>query len=99
MALGAMTDFEKVVEMADYYDGPRAGVALLRGQPHAFRSRMLDVYGADDTLDIFDLAPLGTDSPTLTASAEFRRVGSGPMASDEWPVFEVRWSELDADAS
>ena len=94
-----MTDFEKVIELADYYDGPREGIANFRGRPHTFKSRMLDVYGADGTLDLFDLIPVGAVAPTVAARAEFRRVGSGPLPPGEWPVLEVRWFPEGADGA
>lgn len=90
-----MTQFEKVIELIDWYDGPREGVANFQGRPHAFKSRMLDVYGDDDTIDLFDLTPLSGNLPDSVASAEFRRIGSGPGAgAGEWPTLEVRWSKV-----
>lgn len=90
-ALGPMADFEKVVELTDYYDGPRGGVANFLGQPHSFKSRMLDVHGADNAVDLFDLTPVGAPAPTVVARADFRRIGTAPLPSGEWPVLEVRW--------
>ena len=92
-----MADFERVIDLAGYYDGPREGLAYFDGQPHAFKSRLLDVYGDNETIDIFDLTPVGASSPTMAAHAEFRRVGSGPLALGEWPVLEVRWLAVQED--
>jgi hypothetical protein len=94
-----MTNFEKVIELADYYDGPREGLAHFHGQPYTFKSRMLDVYGADDAIDLFDLTPVGAASPTVVVRAEFRRVGSGALLPGEWPVLEVRWSTEGVDGT
>ncbi|KAF1720917.1 hypothetical protein [Pseudoxanthomonas wuyuanensis] len=94
-----MPEFEKVIELVDYYDGPREGLANFQGKPHTFKSRMLDVYGADDAIDLFDLAPVGLDGPTVVARAEFRRVGSGPQPPGEWPVHAVRWALVSADGA
>jgi hypothetical protein len=93
--------FEKVIELADYYDGPRAGVANFHGQPHTFKSRMLDVYGSDDAVDLFDLTPLGTSAPTAVARADFRRIDSEPLPPGEWewPIFEVQWHPEGADGA
>ena len=96
-----MPEFEKVIELAGYYDGPREGLANFQGQPHSFKSHMLDVHGADETVDLFDLAPVGSDGPTIVARAEFRQVGSGPLPPGEWqwPVLEVRWAPEGADGA
>ena len=80
-----MPEFERVIELVDFYDGPRQGVANFHGQPHTFKSRMLDVYGTDDTADLFDLTPVGAAFPTVVARAEFRRIGSAPLPPGEWP--------------
>jgi hypothetical protein len=87
-----MKEFEKVIEISDYYDGPREGLANFQGQPHRFKSRMLDVYGNDDTVDLFDLTPVQATSTKVVAYADFRRTGSGPLPPREWPVLEVRWT-------
>ena len=83
--------FEKVIELVDYYDGPREGIANFRGQPHSFKSRMLDVHGTDDAVDLFDLAPIGASGPTFVAHADFRRIGTGSLPLGEWPILEVQW--------
>ncbi len=55
--------FEDVLEVSEYFDGPRIGVALYLGRPHKFRSLWCDVYGPDGTADIFELTPLDTETP------------------------------------
>ena len=75
----AQYSFEKVIELVGYYDGPREGVANFHGRPHSFKSRMLDVHGTDDAVDLFDLAPVGTSGPAVVARADFRRIGTGPL--------------------
>ena len=89
-----MRQFEAVIELTEYYDGPRRGVALFEGRPHTFESRWLDVYGTEDSMDLFDLTPAGAELPTTVARAEFRRIGSGPVPVGEWPVLEVRWTPV-----
>jgi hypothetical protein len=64
-------DFEPVLEVVDYYDGPRSGTALFQGAPHFFQSRMLDVFerkGDFESVDFFEL----------------RRVGSSPGTPYSW---------------
>ena len=95
----AQSSFEKVIELAGYYDGPREGVANFLGQPHSFKSRMLDVYGTDDAVDLFDLTPVGASVPTAVARAEFRRIGTGPLPPGEWPILEVQWYPEAADGA
>ncbi|KRA51100.1 hypothetical protein ASD77_15865 [Pseudoxanthomonas sp. Root65] len=90
-----MREFEEVLQLDDWYDGPRAGIALYRGVPHAFRSRMLDVteYWDDfESADIFELSRLGDAdaSPKILAAAEFRRRQDSPDTG-----LEVRWSTIE----
>ncbi|QSX74966.1 hypothetical protein HIV01_017810 [Lysobacter arenosi] len=94
-----MDGFEKVIEMVDFYDGPREGVALFGGKPHTFKSRMLDIHGPDDAMDLFDLTPLGSDVPVAVASAEFRRAADCRAGPGEWSSLEVRWSQVGADGT
>jgi hypothetical protein len=54
--------FERVFTVSSYYDGPREGVAMLRGQPCYFASR------SDDDEDVFDLWPI--DGETLALALE-----------------------------
>ena len=60
---------------------------------------MLDVHGADNAVDLFDLTPVDASVPTTVARAEFRRVGTGPLLTAEWPILEVRWHPLAADGA
>ena len=57
--------FEDVLEVSEYFDGPRTGVALYLGRPHKFRSLWRDVHGSDDMADVFELTPVdgGTPAP------------------------------------
>ena len=89
-----MHEFEPVLQLDDWYDGPRAGKALFLGAPHSFRSRMLDVHeyrGDFESSDIFELVADGAEphEPPLLASAIFRKAvvesGSG---------WEVSWDPL-----
>jgi hypothetical protein len=85
--------FEPVLEIREYHDGPRRGVANFCGKPHTFTSRWLDVYGIEDTPDLFELIPVADPdaSQPVLASAEFRRIGSGSLPPNEWPILEVFW--------
>jgi hypothetical protein len=86
--------YERVIELLDYYDGPREGTAYFNGRTYSFKSRMLDVDGSDQTVDLFDLTPLESSGQPVLAMADFRRVGSGPLPAGEWPVLEVRWRQV-----
>ena len=89
-----MRNFEPVLQLDDWYDGPRSGRALFGGVPHAFRSSMLDVTeyrGEFESADVFELVPLsppGVAAPVL-ASAVFRRSAS-PSATG----WEVSWQVI-----
>ena len=69
--------FEPVLEVTEYFDGPRKGIALLHGKPHAFRSRFLcstEHRGDFESMDLFDLLPLGAsvNAIPVLAYAQFR---------------------------
>ncbi|WP_440223829.1 hypothetical protein ACQQ2N_01120 [Dokdonella sp. MW10] len=91
-----MDGFEKVIELIDFYDGPREGVALFGGKPHTFKSRMLDIHGSDDAVDLFDLTPVGSLAPVATVRAEFCRAADCQAEPGEWSSLEVRWSQVGA---
>ena len=58
--------FERVYTMTNYYDGPRGGIASLRGRPHAYTSTF-DV--ADDGYsELFELRAV--DDETLRLALE-----------------------------
>jgi hypothetical protein len=73
---------EAVLEVSDYYDGPREGVAMLHSAPYRFRSRRLDTtqYRGDiEAADIFELTPLSSPgSPPILAHATFHAVPQEP---------------------
>ena len=48
--------FEVVYTVTNYYDGPRAGVALVDGIPHYFESQWKDIDSSDN--DIFLIQPV-----------------------------------------
>ena len=89
-----MADYEQVIELTDFYDSPRSGVALVHGKPHHFKSRMLDFNGPEDIEDLFDLMPLGETVPVLVAKAEFRRAADCQAGIGEWAKLEVRWTQV-----
>ena len=68
-------NFEPVESVDDYYDGPRAGIANFRGQPHAYRSLYLDSSEWNPDEDRFELTPLKKGKPAgpaFIARGEFR---------------------------
>ena len=88
--------FEEVLDVAEYFDGPRSGVALYRGVAHSFPSRMSDVYGADDEPDIFELVPV-SDANALPrfAHATFEVAPDAPVVpSGQLRKLVVAWQEI-----
>ena len=89
--------FKPVLEVSEYFDGPRKGVALLDGKPHTFSSQFLDTNeyrGNFESVDIFELLPLGAAIGTspLLANAQFRAASSQPaQALGQLRALEVRW--------
>ena len=73
---------EAVLEVSDYFDGPRTGVALFQGVPHRFRSRYLDAseYGeGSEAEDLFELVPISSPSaPRVLAHATFHVMPEQP---------------------
>lgn len=66
-------NYEPVVEVVDYYDGPRTGTAYYKGQLVRFRSLSWDTPDFDPDDDRFELSSLGGSpfSPFI-AHGEFR---------------------------
>lgn len=93
-------NFEPVHEVSEYYDGPRAGIALFNGDRYRFRSRFLDVTeckGDFESVDIFELAPLESSKRRwFLATAEFRVVANQPepKATGELRQLEVAWQVI-----
>lgn len=54
-----MSDFEIVHTISDWYDGARAGVADLRGEPHYFQNEWLE--SEQYWSDIYFLTPLDVE--------------------------------------
>jgi hypothetical protein len=58
--------WERVLTMTDYYDGPRAGIANFRGKPHAYTSPF--DFWEDEYADLYELRPI--DDETLRLALE-----------------------------
>jgi hypothetical protein len=74
--------YEEVLEVVEYYDGPRRGIALFEGRPHKFESRFTDAYSpSDDVLDVFELVPLDRADTTypVLAHGEFQVAPDAPV--------------------
>jgi hypothetical protein len=63
---------DKVYTVTDYYDGPRAGVAEFRGQPHYYECQFDET--SDNWSDTFLLRPI--DSETFK------------LALEDWDIWE-----------
>ena len=88
--------FEPVLEVTEYIDGPRKGIALMRGKPYAFRSRCLDrtrCRGDSESGDLFDLVPVDApvNASSVLAYAQFRVASPQPALPDELRRLEVCW--------
>ena len=90
-------EFEPVLIVDEYYDGPRSGIAIFRGQSYRFRSRFSDVYGAEDAVDVFDLIPEGDPSGVaIAAHAIFEVAPDAPSTQPrELRKLVVRWTPID----
>ena len=87
---------EPVLEISDYFDGPREGVALFHGIPHRFTSRHLDASqycGGSEPGDVFELVPLSSPTaPPLLAEAVFHVIpGQSDLAPGVFRKMEVVW--------
>lgn len=58
---------DKVYTIADYYDGPRVGVAELNGQPHAYEN-LFHIH-LDDYSEYFALKPISIETLQLALEA------------------------------
>jgi hypothetical protein len=91
---------DAVLEVSEYSDGPRAGVALLQGIPHRFRSRYLDAtqYSGDfEAVDIFELTPLSSpDAAPILAHGTFYAISEQcEPAQGVLRKSEVLWRVID----
>jgi hypothetical protein len=91
------TGVDDVIELMEYHDGPRTGIATYAGRAHRFQSQMVDIFGPGDAEDIFLLTRL--DDPTVAAIsmyAEFEVAPNSPQAGPGvWPKFKVRWRPVE----
>lgn len=72
-----MSNFETVYTMADYYDGPRGGIADFCGVPHVYESTYADTGDKPGvTIDVFRLSPV--------APEVFK------LALEDWSIW-LRW--------
>jgi len=87
--------FEPVLTVTDYYDGPRAGVALYRGAPHAYEAVFSP--GEDEWSDQYRLSPISTDTLVLALEdwgiwERFERAYHAGKV--EWSGNEEGWGAL-----
>jgi hypothetical protein len=89
--------YEAVLEVTEYYDGPRQGVALFRGKPYRFRSKWLDIYGTDDTTDTFELTAVGVgEGDPVIATATFEVADdASPVPPGQLRKLVVAWGIVD----
>jgi hypothetical protein len=89
--------FEPVLEVSEYYDSPRSGVAPFNGMPHEFRSKYVDVDSSDDTTDVFELTPVGGSlSERRLANATFEVAPGAPqLPAGQLRQLVVSWHVID----
>ena len=93
--------FEPVLEVTEYHDGPRVGIAHFNGRPHQFRSRYLDATeykGEYESVDIFELIAIGASgaAPITLAHGKFRpAVGQDTSPPGTIRVLEVSWQVIE----
>lgn len=56
------SEFEAVLTVEEWYDGPRTGAANYRGRPHFYRSLYLDTPEWDPDEDRFELTPVSPEA-------------------------------------
>ena len=92
---------EAVLEVSDYYDGPRAGIALFKGQPCRFKSRYLDVteyQGEFESVDLFEILPVNASNgcKATLAKAKFAAVpGQESTPPGTMRKLEVIWEVVE----
>ena len=96
MASQATSEWEPVLTVHDYYDGPRNGIAEYRGQAHAYRCEWDDAL--DDWSRVFLLSPI--DDGQLAAVKEDwliwrryqeRHADRRLQTGDRHPALAVDW--------
>ena len=92
----AIMEWEPVLTVHDYFDGPRNGIAIYRGQAHAYKCEWDDAL--DDWDRVFLLSPI--DDGQLSAVKEDwliwrryqNRFASGTLqAGDRHPALSADW--------
>ncbi|KAA3448648.1 hypothetical protein C7I87_19795 [Mesorhizobium sp. SARCC-RB16n] len=96
MASEAISEWEPVLTVHDYYDGPRNGIAEYRGQAYAYRCEWDDAL--DDWSRVFLLSPI--DDGQLAAVREDwliwrryqeHRADGRLQTGDRHPALAVDW--------
>ena len=99
--MSALGQPEHVYVENEWYDGPRAGVADINGQPHRFISQF-DEEG-DEYLGTFLVWPIGADELALESEqwtifvAWNERYEAGAVSTETHPGYpgtNVRWDEI-----
>jgi hypothetical protein len=100
MSGGTISEWEPVLTVHDYYDGPRNGIAEYRGSPHVYKCEWDN--SADDWSAYFLLSPISDEQ--LAAVTEdwsiWRRYQAQFHASslqhgDKHPALAIDWPRHD----
>ena len=93
--------FEPVLEVTEYFDGPRRGIALFKGTRHTFTSKFLDSaeYRRDfESVDIFELVPIDLPhgATAILANARFRTAAVQPtLEPGQLRALEACWQPIE----
>ncbi len=85
--------FEPVIDVREYYDGPRCGIAMFQGKRCTFKSRYLDsteYQGDFESVDLFEINLIESGGSSILATAVFR---PAPV-QQELPLGELRPLEV-----
>jgi hypothetical protein len=65
------TEFEPIIAITTWWDGPRGGITHFRGRPHLFGSSLLDA--SPEALSVFVLTPV--PEPAVPILLELEEIG------------------------
>jgi len=97
---GPINQWEAVLTVHDYFDGPRNGIAMYRGSPHAYKCEWDST--ADDWSEIFLLSSI-SDQQLAAVEEDWSiwrryqaRFHAGSLqAGDKHPALAVDWPRHD----
>ena len=87
---------EPVLELHDFYDGPREGIAHFNGIPHHFKSRHIDSVEYKGDFESADIFVLTSTSETCHSESFLALAAFVPASPDVAPGgYQVAWQVVD----